>query len=56
MARDYPEKKTRELTAPEKRLIRAALREGATSRAIRDKVGCSLSQIAAIKANMTMGK
>jgi len=56
MSRDYPEKKTKDLTPEENRRIRADLRSGKDPRVITKELGCSRSQVAGVKANMTMGR
>ena len=56
MSRDYPKKKTKDLTPEANRRIRADLGAGKASRAIADEIGCSRSQVAGIKGNMTMGQ
>jgi hypothetical protein len=56
MSRDYPKKKTKDLTPEENRRIRADLSRGKDSREIAKEIGCSQSQVAGIKANMTMGR
>lgn len=56
MTREYPEKKTKDLTADENRRIRAELNAGKDPRVIAEEMGCSRSQVAGIKANMTMGR
>jgi CENP-B N-terminal DNA-binding domain len=56
MDRDYPKKKTKDLTPEENRRIRADLSAGKDPRAIAKEIGCSRSQVAGIKANMAMGR
>ena len=56
MSSDYPEKKTKGLTPEENQRIRADLSTGKDPRVIAKEMGCSRSQVAGIKANMTMGR
>jgi hypothetical protein len=56
MGRDYPTKKTKELTPEENRRIRADVKAGKDTRAIAKEIGCSRSQVAGIKGNMAMGR